>query len=105
MKISRLISGFVLLFILACPVAYAENHGEVININTADAQTIASAMKGVGLKRAMAIVDYREQNGMFESIDDLVRVKGIGPKTLEANRDNLMLEDPNMQDNAKSTSE
>lgn len=94
MDISRLIGSLVLLFCLACPAVYAEK----LNINTADVQMLADGMTGVGMKRAQDIVTYREQNGMFESIEDLINVKGIGPKTLEANRDNLTLENPEQAD-------
>jgi len=64
---------------------------EVIDINTADAQTIASNTKGIGLVKATAIVNYREKNGAFHSIDDLTSIKGIGKKTIEKNRQNLKL--------------
>lgn len=64
---------------------------EAVNINTADAQTLATAMKGVGPKTAKAIINYRSQNGPFKSLDELVNVKGIGPKTLAKNRSNLTL--------------
>jgi len=58
---------------------------EVININTADAKTIASALKGIGMKKAQAIVEYRETYGAFHDVQELVEVKGIGKKTLERN--------------------
>ncbi|MEX0731954.1 MAG: ComEA family DNA-binding protein [Aquisalimonadaceae bacterium] len=63
-----------------------------VNINTADAQTIATALNGVGMTRATAIVEYRESNGGFESVEDLLNVSGIGPTTVEANRQNIVLE-------------
>lgn len=63
----------------------------VVNINTADAQSLANNLSGVGLKRAQAIIDYRETNGPFKSVDDLVEVKGIGDKVLELNRDHLIV--------------
>ncbi len=56
-----------------------------ININTADAQVMAGAMKGIGLKKAQAIVDYREANGAFINIQDLSSVSGIGEKTVAKN--------------------
>jgi competence protein ComEA len=62
---------------------------ELVNINTADAPTLAATMTGVGEKRAEAIVAYREQHGPFESVEDLVRVSGIGSKVLEDNREKL----------------
>ncbi|MDH5189707.1 MAG: ComEA family DNA-binding protein [Gammaproteobacteria bacterium] len=64
-----------------------------ININTADANQIADAMKGVGLSKAQAIVNYREQNGQFKTVDELSKVKGIGIRTVEKNRENLAVTD------------
>ncbi len=65
---------------------------EPVNINTADAETLATAISGAGIKRAQAIVEYRERHGPFSSVDDLLNVQGIGPKTLEKNRANLTAE-------------
>lgn len=64
----------------------------IVNLNQADAETIAATMKGVGLSKAKAIVSYRNEHGPFEQIDDLVHVKGIGQKTVEKNRDNMTVE-------------
>jgi len=63
-----------------------------VNINTADAQTLAASLKGVGQARAMEIVRYREAYGPFASAEELTQVKGIGPSTLEMNRDAITLE-------------
>jgi competence protein ComEA len=63
-----------------------------VNVNTADAEAIAAGMNGVGLKKAQAIVDFRNKNGAFKSLDDLAQVKGIGSKTVAKNRANLTLE-------------
>jgi len=63
----------------------------LVNINQADAPTLASELKGVGDKKAQAIVDYRTQNGPFASVDDLQNVKGISTKTIENNRSNLSI--------------
>jgi competence protein ComEA len=63
---------------------------EAININTADAQTLAR-LKGVGLKKAEAIIAWREANGPFVSVDQLTEVKGIGEATLAANRDKIRI--------------
>ena len=52
-----------------------------VDVNAADATTIAS-VKGIGPKRAAAIVAYRQQHGNFKSIEDLTQVKGLGPKLL-----------------------
>ena len=63
-----------------------------VNINTADAQTLAANLKGVGEARATEIVRYREAYGPFASAEELTEVKGIGPATLEMNRDAITLE-------------
>lgn len=62
-----------------------------VDINSADAVTLATAMQGVGDKKAAAIVAERDKNGPFKSVDDLTRVKGISAKTVEANRDKIMV--------------
>jgi len=62
-----------------------------VSINSADAPTLAAELKGIGEKKAQAIVDYRKQNGAFSSVDDLEKVKGISAKTIEKNRKNLSL--------------
>jgi comEA protein len=53
-----------------------------LNINTAN-QSKLQSLKGVGAVLAKRIVQYRDQHGLFTSVDDLVHVKGIGPKTVE----------------------
>lgn len=62
-----------------------------INVNTASADALAEILTGIGPKKAEAIVAYREANGPFKSVDDLLQVKGIGPSTLEKNRDRISL--------------
>ena len=57
----------------------------MIDINTADAAALASAMKGVGLKKAQAIVEYRNTYGAFHDASELLEVKGIGKSILEKN--------------------
>ncbi|MFM7397316.1 MAG: ComEA family DNA-binding protein [Gammaproteobacteria bacterium] len=61
----------------------------LININTADVATLAREMKGIGESKAQAIVEHRQKNGAFRSVDELALVKGIGAKTLENNRSRL----------------
>lgn len=63
--------------------------GERVNINTADATTLAAAIQGVGQARAEAIVAYREKHGPFATIDDLALVRGVGERVLEQNRERL----------------
>ena len=57
-----------------------------VNVNNADAQMLSDSLKGVGLKKAQAIVEWRVQNGDFVALEQLLEVKGIGEKTLQANR-------------------
>lgn len=65
-----------------------------INVNVASAEEIATELKGVGDSKAAAIVAYRTKNGAFKTTDDLALVKGIGQKTVDANRDNILLSEP-----------
>jgi len=62
-----------------------------VNVNTADAATISAELQGVGLSKANAIVNYRKTHGPFKSVDDLTLVKGIGERTVEINRANILL--------------
>ena len=63
----------------------------VVNINSASAEELAEALSGVGLSRAQAIVESRNQQGAFKSAEDLARVKGVGAATVEKNRDRIRL--------------
>lgn len=64
-----------------------------VNINTADAKTIGEALSGIGIKKAEAIVKYREEKGPFGAVEDLVKVAGIGEKSLEKIRNDVLLSD------------
>lgn len=63
-----------------------------ININRADAQTLAEGLKGIGLSKAQEIIRYRETYGPFASVDELAEVKGVGVSTVDKNRTVLTLE-------------
>ncbi|MGH8130080.1 MAG: ComEA family DNA-binding protein [Steroidobacteraceae bacterium] len=63
-----------------------------VNINTADAKTLARELQGIGMAKAEAIVSYRQKNGPFKSTDDLAKVKGLGKKLIEQNKANLKFE-------------
>ncbi|MXW72694.1 MAG: helix-hairpin-helix domain-containing protein, partial [Gammaproteobacteria bacterium] len=67
--------------------------GGPVNVNEADADTIARELRGIGPAKARAIVTYREENGPFETVEDLLKVQGIGPKVLEDNRKDILLND------------
>ena len=83
------IAAALLAFALAWP-AFASTP---VNVNTADAATLAHSLDGVGASKAAAIIAYREAHGPFKSVDDLSQVKGIGPATLERNRSAILLTD------------
>ena len=63
----------------------------VVRINKANAKDIADVLVGVGMKKAQAIVSWREANGRFRKVEHLARVKGISDKTIEKNRDRISL--------------
>lgn len=66
---------------------------DTVNVNAADASTIAEVLDGVGMSRAQAIVEYRQQHGAFADAYDLANVKGIGDRTIELNEDRIRLRD------------
>lgn len=65
-----------------------------VDLNKADAETLARELKGIGPARAEAIVAWREANGPFKSADDLVLVKGISERVLEDNRELITVSAP-----------
>ena len=85
---TKWILASLLAFLIALPVLAAEQ----VNINTATAQEIAEALNGIGLSKAEKIVEYRDANGPFVHIDELVNVKGIGLRTVDKNRDVIALD-------------
>jgi competence protein ComEA len=79
-----------LLFCGALLIAGLAQAGSV-NINQADAVVLSNELNAIGDKKAQAIIDYRTQNGPFNSVEDLQNVKGISDKTIEKNRDKMTL--------------
>ena len=82
-----------LLLITLLTFSFSLYAGEPVNINTADKAALMSGIKGVGEKRADAIIAWRDQNGPFKSVDDLASVTGIGDAIVEENRTNLTVSD------------
>jgi len=88
--IARSLTGLlVALLLLASHRAAAE--GAPVNINTASAAELAT-LKGIGPAKAQAIVEHREKNGQFKTVDDLKLVRGIGDKMLERLRPNVTVD-------------
>ena len=63
----------------------------LVNINEANSDALAMHLKGVGAKKAEAIVAHRKENGLFAEVGELVKVKGIGKGLLEKNLENISL--------------
>lgn len=76
---------------LALAAAYAS--AGPVNINTADEETLAEELNGVGPALAAAIVRDREENGPYEAPEDIMRVSGIAERVLENNKDYILVED------------
>lgn len=62
-----------------------------VDINNADAETLADVLVGVGLKKAQAIISYREEHGPFSTKEELLKVRGIGEELLARNQDRIKL--------------
>jgi len=63
-----------------------------VNVNTADASTLARELDGIGPVKAQAIVEYRQKNGPFKTPEDLLKVEGIGDKVLDQNKGNIRVD-------------
>jgi competence protein ComEA len=77
--------------LLSLVIAGSAFANEKVNINTADAATIERVLVNVGMAKAEAIVAHRKANGAFKSPEQLATVKGIGLKTVEKNRDRIVV--------------
>lgn len=69
-----------------------ELQAPLVNLNQVDAITLQRELKGIGKTKAEAIVDYRNTHGTFQSVDELIEIKGIGGALLERNRNRLTIE-------------
>ncbi|PBJ82385.1 competence protein ComEA [Lysobacteraceae bacterium NML93-0399] len=91
MKSIRAVLASLCLSLLLTGTAFATEGREKVNINTADAATLARVLHNVGQSKAEAIVAHREENGPFRSAEQLALVKGIGMRTVESNVDRIEL--------------
>jgi competence protein ComEA len=82
------------LVIAAAAFAAGAAFAGPVNINTADAATLASELTGVGPALAQAIVKDRQEHGNFATPEALTRVKGIGDRIVEMNKANILVSDP-----------
>ena len=91
----KLMIAVFLVFFIALIGALSLNAAETakVNINTASAEELAQ-LKGIGPSHAAKIVAYREKNGPFKMPEELMQVSGIGQKTLDANQEIIIVEDP-----------
>jgi competence protein ComEA len=80
-----------LILLFSSSAMSAQTSTAKINVNTANAQQIATTMTGVGESKAKAIVQYRKTNGKFKTLQDLENVDGIGAKTVEKNKGKILL--------------
>ncbi|VXB46684.1 conserved exported hypothetical protein [Luteimonas sp. 9C] len=89
MKSIRAVLASLCLSLLLAGTAFANESVEKVNINTADAATLARVLHNVGQAKAEAIVAYRDENGPFRSAEQLAQVNGIGLRTVEQNVDRI----------------
>jgi competence protein ComEA len=82
------------LLVAALALVVTDVRAGSVDVNTADAATLARELKGIGLKRAQAIVEYRTRNGPFKNADELALVKGLGRTAIERNRADLRFQQP-----------
>jgi len=71
------------------PAEQVQTPSVQVDLNTADAATLDAGLVGVGPAKAQAIIDHRNSNGSFASVDELLEVKGIGAAILEKNRERI----------------
>lgn len=88
-KLIFLFIALAMVVALSAP-SWAGDSGK-INLNKANAAEL-SQLKGIGMKYAERIVEFRDKNGPFTTPEDLLKVQGIGPKTLEKNKDRIIVE-------------
>lgn len=99
-SLSTVLKSVALSLLLATSAFAADK----VNINTADAATLQTALVGIGQSKAEAIVEYRKTNGPFKSAEELAMVKGIGLKTVERNRERIELRSSAEQPVSKAAS-
>lgn len=90
------------MMILSCALLTGSSHADIsnpqetfvqihqkINLNTASVEELIHVVKGIGRKRALAIIQYRQKHGQFRNITDLASVKGLGIRFVQTHRSEL----------------
>ena len=90
-NVGGIISGNGSVEVIYTASSSDETAAFIDHINTATAEEIAESLSGIGLSKAERIVEYREANGDFKHVDELVNVKGLGIRTVDKNRDLILL--------------
>jgi competence protein ComEA len=87
LQVSRITAQVVMIVLITVGLVFAQGK---VDINTADVKQLMS-LKGVGEQKAKAIIQYRQMNGLFHTLDDLQNVSGIGEKTIADNKDKIIM--------------
>ncbi|MBR1376058.1 MAG: helix-hairpin-helix domain-containing protein [Cardiobacteriaceae bacterium] len=82
-------------------ILFTANLFAQVNINNASVEEL-SAIKGIGEKKAQAIIEFREKNGEFKTVEDLAKVSGIGAKTVASLKEDLIIEGETNLENIKN---
>jgi len=90
---NKFLTGFQCAFLAAMMFFSSLAFAVPVNINKADAELIADSLSGIGMKTAEKIIQYRDENGQFKSVDDLLSINGIGEKKLSKIRADIKLKD------------
>lgn len=83
--------GALMVVILTCITVSGAEDSQKININTASADELMQLI-GIGEKKAASIIEFREKKGPFKLPEDLLKVPGIGIRTLEANKESIAVD-------------
>lgn len=90
MKWNSRLKSLLLLLCLSLPLgAFAES---TVNVNTASVDQLVEVLQGIGPAKARAIIEYRETNGPFKTIDELTNVRGIGRATVAKNLQSIVVD-------------
>ncbi len=82
--------GFEQVGLVASSMGEETDRGPLVRVNVASLDELTS-LQGIGPAKAQAIIDYREEHGPFQTVEDLLEVSGIGEKTLENIKDSIII--------------